>query len=323
MHTTSFVRTTIMATSILGIAAWASPSMAEPAPGEGEAPSEDVAGGGEAQDAPESPEAFFDANFEWKKEGSGVLGTRAELDIPAGYRFGASETATNVLRAMGNIPDGTELGLIGPSDLDWFVIYDFEDIGYVKDDDKDDLDADEMLKQFREMASQSNEVRRERGLATYTITRWAIPPRYDETTHVLEWATEAEFTDPDTGEKNTSVNYRTKVLGRRGVMNVVVVCGPDELDDTLVKYQNMMQGFRYTEGERYAEYKPGDKIAQYGLAALVVGGATAVAAKTGLLAGLLLFLKKGAKFVVLALAAAAAAVGSFVKRLFGGGKQAD
>ena len=41
-------------------------------------------------------------------------------------------------------------------------------------------------------------------------------------------------------------------------------------------------------GERYAEYRPGDKIAKYGLAALVTGGAAVVAVKTGLFAYLLL-----------------------------------
>jgi uncharacterized membrane-anchored protein len=38
--------------------------------------------------------------------------------------------------------------------------------------------------------------------------------------------------------------------------------------------------FHYVDGERYAEYKPGDKVAEYGLAALV-GGAAPVAVKSG------------------------------------------
>ena len=50
--------------------------------------------------------------------------------------------------------------------------------------------------------------------------------------------------------------------------------------------KGILTGFRFREGQRYAEWRSGDKVAQYGLGALVVGGGTAVAAKTGLLAKL-------------------------------------
>ena len=54
----------------------------------------------------------------------------------------------------------------------------------------------------------------------------------------------------------------------------------------------------------YSDFRAGDKVAEYGLATLVAGGATAVAAKTGLLAklwkliaagiaALIAFLKRG------------------------------
>ena len=273
-----------------------------------EAPSEDTSG--------------LDA-LEWMRQGFGALGGRARLRIPEGYRFGATETAVTLLRAMGNVPDGTELALVGPDDLDWFVIYDFEDIGYVKDDEKDDLDADELLSNFRDMAEQANAIRQERGLPTFRILGWAVPPHYDEASKVLEWATKAEFTDPRDGTTSVSVNYKTKVLGRHGVMNVVVVCGVDELSIALPAYRDMMKGFEFVEGERYAEYKAGDKVATYGLAALMLGGATAVAAKTGLLASLLLLLKKGGKAIVLGAMAVVAFIGRFFAGLFGRGTRED
>ncbi len=250
----------------------------------------------------------------WIKEGTGELGDKAELKIPAGFRFGATDTAVTLLRVMGNIPDGSELGLVGPDDLDWFVVYDFEEVGYVKDDDKDDLDATKMLRSIRDGTKGSNEVRKSRGLPEVEVIGWAIPPRYNPDTQVLEWATRLRFKDPDDGSSSESINYRTKVLGRKGVMNVIVVCGADELEQVLPAYQEMMKGFSFVEGERYAEFRSGDRVAEYGLAALVVGAGTAVAAKAGLFALLFGFIKKGGKLIILGVVA----VGAALARVFGG-----
>lgn len=275
----------------------------EPPPVEGESAE---AAGGPGQGLDELP---------WVREGTVPLGSRAELDVPNTYRFAGPELSITLLEAMGNMPNPGTLGMIGPEDLDWFAIYEFMNEGYIEDASQDDLDADELLSDLRAGARNANEVRRERNLATVVIDGWAVPPTFNEQTKVLEWATLATFTEPD-GSTSQSINFFTKVLGRKGYMDVVVVCGPEELDATLPAFRSMMTGFRFADGERYDQYQPGDKIAQYGLAALVVGGATAVAAKTGLFAGLLLFLKKGAKFIIIGIAA----VGAWIARLFGGRK---
>ena len=256
-------------------------------------------------------------DLKWVTEGSGELGTRAKLKIPEGYLFGGNATTVKFLSLLGNIPGGDELGVVGPESMDWFVVFEFSDIGYVKDDDKDALDADAMLKTFQNATKEQNRRRQAQGLDTVEILGWAIPPRYDEKTNVLEWATKLKFKNAE--DEHVSVNYKTKVLGRKGVMEVVVVCGADELEMVLPKYTELMKGFSFTDGERYAEYKPGDKIAQYGLAALVVGGATAVAAKAGLFAVILAFFKKGAKLIVLAIAG----IGATIARLFKGRSNDD
>ncbi len=53
------------------------------------------------------------------------------------------------------------------------------------------------------------------------------------------------------------------------------------LKTTLPKFRNVLAGFSFTQGHQYAEFRQGDKMAKYGLSALVVGGAAAVAVKTG------------------------------------------
>ncbi|MEQ8278694.1 MAG: DUF2167 domain-containing protein [Deltaproteobacteria bacterium] len=193
-------------------------------------------------------------------------------------------------------------------DLEWFVVFFFDDVGYVKDDEKDELDADDMAESMAENLQYSNEERRDRGLEELSFDGWAIPPRYNETSNRLEWAHRLR------SATGVSVNYNTRVLGRHGVMRVILVTDPELLEATLPQYNSLMSGFDFTNGERYAEYRAGDKIAEYGLIALVAGGGAAVAAKTGLLTALVAFFKKGAKLIIVGLAAVAA----FVKKLFSG-----
>jgi hypothetical protein len=68
----------------------------------------------------------------------------------------------------------------------------------------------------------------------------------------------------------------------------------------------------FDAGHRYADYKPGtDKLAAYGLAALVGGG---IAAKAGLFAKLGVFLLAFKKVIL----AGVVAVGAVAKKMFGG-----
>ena len=60
--------------------------------------------------------------------------------------------------------------------------------------------------------------------------------------------------------------------------------------------------FTYKLGKRYAEWVPGDKVAEYGLTALVAAGAGAAAVKLGFFAVLGKFFAKSAKLVIIALA---------------------
>ena len=248
------------------------------------------------------------AAFAWQTDGAGKLGTRAEIEIPSGFRFLPSAEASKLIEALGNISSKRELGLIGTDELEWFVVFYFDDVGYVKDDEKDQLDADKLAANLRDRLQQSNEIRRDRGIEELHFDGWALAPRYNEDSKQLEWASRLR------SKGGVSVNYNTRVLGRKGVMRVILVTDPDALDVVLPQYQILMNGFRYVDGERYAEYTQGDKIAQYGLMALVAGGATAVAAKTGLLAGLLLAAKKFGKFILLGLAAVGAAIAKLFSR---------
>ena len=99
-------------------------------------------------------------------------------------------------------------------------------------------------------------------------------------------------------------------------MEAVLVCGPEQLNEVLPKFQNLLTGFQYQSGNTYAEYESGDKIAKYGLTALILGAGAAGAAKLGLFAVLGKFFARAWKLIV----AGAIEVGAGLKKLFGGNK---
>lgn len=231
------------------------------------------------------------------------LGSQAQFAIPQGYLFADSEGTKKFLEKNENIPSGQEVGLLASPKSGWFVIFEFADVGYVKDDEKKSLDADAMLESIRKDTEAANEERKRRGWGAMTVVGWMQAPHYDEATHNLEWAVKGE------DEKgNVSSNLNTRYLGRRGYMSVTLVADADKFEATSTEFRKVLTGFSYSPDNDYRAFVKGDKVAEYGLTALVVGGATAVAAKTGLLKVIGKFLVAGWKLILAGLAALAGAL---------------
>lgn len=240
----------------------------------------------------------------------------AQIKVPEGYIFAGADDTRELMRLNGNPPTDLEVGLIAPAaeDKNWFLVFEYDPVGYVKDDEKDKIDAKALLDSIREGTEQSNEQRQEMGAEPIHVLGWFEEPHYDAQTHNLVWAIEAES---GTQEKSRLVNYDVRLLGRRGYTSATLVTDPSSLGADLKEVQALLQGFSYKTGNRYAEFVSGDKVADYGLVALVAGGAGAAAAKLGLLAKLGQFFAKAWKLVILGVAALIGAL----KKLFGGRSQ--
>jgi len=254
--------------------------------------------------AAEKFKQFID-KLDWKTEGTGPLGGMATLSVPSGYRFTGAAGTLKLMEAYGNLTNGSELGYISPLDMDWFAVFEFQDSGYVKDDEKNKLDADNILKQLKEGQLEANKELSKRGMPTLEVLGWQTPPFYNPQTNNLEWAIRLR-----SGDGGQTINYKTKLLGRRGVMDVVLVCDESLLSSVIPEYQKLLKGFAYKKEESYAAFSKGDKVATYGLTGLIVGGGVLALAKTG-------FLAKFWKFIVVAVLA----VGAFIKRIFTGKTQ--
>lgn len=242
----------------------------------------------------------------------GALGTIATVEVPEGFQFVGPEGTKMVMEATENPVAGNELGVIlKPGDAGWWAVFSFNDIGYVKDDEKDKLDAESILDGIREGNDSANDERRERGWQTLEILGWQRPPFYDTATNNLTWAIKAQS---GTGSDSVSVNHSVRLLGRGGVMNADLVLGPDDLAGAVPEFDQILAGFSFNAGNRYAEFRAGDKVATYGLTALVAGGVGAAAMKSGLLA-------KFWKAIVVGVIALLGALKKVAGSLFGRGKQ--
>jgi len=262
-----------------------------------------IANGAETPSKEATKESPID-RVKWQKgPANGALGNLAQVKVPEKYIFAGAEDTKLLMEAMQNPVSGRELGFLAPEKARWFVVFEYDDTGYIRDDEKGSLDATAMLESIKTGNEESNKERVKRGWPKLDITGWEQQPHYEEKTHNLEWAIRGE------SEGKPVVNFNTRVLGRGGVMRVTLVTGPEELAATLPQYKAALMGFSYNSGHKYAEYRQGDKLATYGLSALVVGGATAAAVKSGAFKWLW---KVGGLAVLASL--------GFMKKLFGGRK---
>jgi uncharacterized membrane-anchored protein len=100
-------------------------------------------------------------------------------------------------------------------------------------------------------------------------------------------------------------------------MSVTLIVDPHQFDASLAEYQKVLDAFAYKEGNRYGDYRTGDKIAEYGLIALMAGGGAAIAAKAGLLAQIAILFKKAWKLVIVGIAAVGVGIKKFFSRVAG------
>ena len=238
----------------------------------------------------------------------------AEVKLPDDLAFAGAADARKLLESMGNVTQGSELGLVvsRTEGQDWFIIFRFDGIGLVKDDDAKSIDADAILASIKEGTEAANAERKKRGMSTIDVVGWAEAPHYDAATHNLVWAILGRNEDG-----TEVVNYNVRVLGRTGVMELKLVDSAAGFAAARPSVDKVLAAFAYKPGKTYAEWRPGDKVAEYGLTALVAAGAGAAAVKTGLLAGLWKVLTKAGKLVVVAVIAAFGALGKAFNALRG------
>lgn len=238
----------------------------------------------------------------------------ASLNIPESFNYLNPDDAKKILvEVWGNPEDtgGSTLGMLFPAGMtpfdesSWGVTIQYEEDGYVSDEDADEINYDELLAQMKEDAVASSKERVNQGYEPIELIGWASEPFYDRDSHKLHWAQEIKIGDYPVN----TLNYNIRILGRKGVLVLNFIASMNQKALIESKVPDVLALAEFDPGSRYDEFDPSiDKIAAYGLGALVAGK---VLAKTGFLVVALVFLKK---FGIVIFIAVAAVLGKLFKR---------
>lgn len=238
----------------------------------------------------------------------------ASLDLPPSFRYLNPQDASRVLvDAWGNPPGTKTLGMIFPADESpvsqngWGIVITYDEDGHVSDEDADAIKYDELLKDMQSSMTEANEERKKQGYDPISLVGWAETPSYDKANHKLYWAKELAVGDA----QQHTLNYNIRVLGRQGVLVLNAVAGMSQIATIKAEMPNVLSATNFKEGNGYADFNSStDKVAAYGLAALVAGGA---AAKLGLFAKLFALLLAFKKLIIIGLIA----LGVGIKKILG------
>jgi uncharacterized membrane-anchored protein len=240
-------------------------------------------------------------NLHYQQGAIDLRGGLAKVNIPAGFRYlSPADTETVLSKIWGNPPTGERsLGMLFPADVGptdrggWGVVITYEEDGYVKDDDAAKINYDDLLKQMKEGTAEGNKIREKKGYPAIELVGWAARPHYDAAEKKMYWAKELRFG----GEGESTLNYNIRMLGRRGVLVLNAIAGMDQLATIEQSTPQLLSMVNFQDGHRYADFNAStDKVATYGLAALVAGG---LLAKGGFFKVLLVGLLAAKKFVII------------------------
>lgn len=245
-----------------------------------------------------------------------LTGNEAQLKVPQGFKYlNADQSNYVITKLWGNPPRKDVLGMLFPeaggpfADSSYAFIISYDAIGFVKDEDADKIDYDEMLKKMQEEEKEVNIERQKQGYETIHIVGWAQKPYYDKTNKVLHWAKEIQFGD----QEGRTLNYEIRILGRKGILSMNAVAGMNELPLVKRDIDKVLHIATFTEGNKYADFDSNiDKVAAWTIGGLVAGK---ILAKVGLLA----FFGKFLKIILLGLAT----IGGAIVKFFKGKKKED
>lgn len=250
------------------------------------------------------------ASYQYQTGEISLLNGMAQFTPPAGFRYLNAEQSKQVLEDIwGNPPGQQTLGMIfpanlGPLDSASFAFnIQFDELGYVKDEDADKIDYTQLLNQMKESSDKENESRVKAGFDPIQMIGWASPPFYDKDKKILHWAKELKI-----GEfPENTLNYDVRILGRKGVLSLNAIGSMNQLESIKNAIPDISGAVAFTNGNHYSDFSKvsGDKIAAWTIGGLVAGK---ILAKAGLFAIILKF----GKLILVALLAAAAGIWRFL-----------
>jgi uncharacterized membrane-anchored protein len=199
----------------------------------------------------------------------------AVLNIPKGFKFLNPDQSKFVINKVWDNPERDDvLGMIFPeaggpfADSSYAFIVSYDAIGYVKDEDADEINYSNLLKEMQNDEIEVNKERLAKGYEAIHMIGWAQQPFYDKQRKVLHWAKELKFGEADVN----TLNYDIRVLGRKGILSFNAVAGIDGLPMVKKDIDKVLGMSNFTEGNKYEQFDSNlDEVAAYTIGGLVAG----------------------------------------------------
>ncbi len=223
----------------------------------------------------------------------------ATLTVPKGFRYLDKTQSNYVLTDLwGNPADSSIIGMLVPENRgvlemnSWVFTISFDEMGYVKDDDADDIDYDDLLKEQQDELKKLNPERVKLGYEPVEFIGWASSPYYDKNKKILHWAKELKF-----GQDSIhTLNYNLRVLGRKGIFMLNAIASMHEMPEVKANIDDVIGSVKFKEGYRYSDFIPNvDNVAAWTIGGLVAGKILAKA-------GFFVLIAKFWKLIVIAFA---------------------
>jgi uncharacterized membrane-anchored protein len=190
--------------------------------------------------------------------------TGLALNVPSGYRFYSADEARAFLQRTNNAaPPGDILGLLAPANIQinqpdaWGTVVSFQPIGYVPSDNAGKLTD----------AAFEGEVRTARQAASRPFEGFALAPAFASSGPSIVWA---ERTLPP-ATQGRDLRHEIRLLGRNGVATLASVGSADQMGAMQAAAPDYLSMLQFGAGQRYADFAPSDRRADYDLPGLVTG----------------------------------------------------
>ena len=233
-----------------------------------------AAAGAQESLPPEAEPSAFDTIAWVRGPAEGTLCEVAGIRVPEGFVFTGEDDVERLMDQMENPATGDEVGFLAPAGFlsddpgsgNWYLLFEFVELGHVKAGEGWNLDAEAVLDGLREINAAASEERRQRGWETLDLVDWEERPRFDPATHTLAWA--LRFREPSGLSLR---NYFVCRLGRRGVLSVTLGGAPGVALTAAPRMRELLAGLSFLPGHDYGDFAPGDDVFEPGLAGLILG----------------------------------------------------
>lgn len=233
-----------------------------------------------------NPIDSIERSLKYERGTINLKGGIGKIVLPKGFKYLNAEQSVHVIVDLWGNPPGENLslGMILPenqgvlSEAGYVFNIQYDEIGYVKDDDADDIDYDELLTEMKNDFEEENKTRVKDGFDAIQMVGWASKPYYDADRKILHWAKELKF---GKAEVNT-LNYNIRILGRKGVLVLNAIGTIKDLPLVKRDIHKVLDIVQFNDGFQYDDFDSSiDEVAAWTIGGLVAGK---VLAKVGFLA---------------------------------------